>query len=150
MNAVILSARRSRSCWLSDERFPGDHRHQPAAKSQTGRRARKSSWRPPPMPNCTNWLVSYPATLLRNQGCRVHQLARSWLQERLTRASVQRVSKSKLPHQTFLPWLPECAWANFNFQQFLSQSCKNPKLVKSTQIRLLYVHLTWLAMRLAY
>jgi hypothetical protein len=31
MNAVILSARRSRSCWLSDERFPGDHRHQPAA-----------------------------------------------------------------------------------------------------------------------
>jgi hypothetical protein len=29
-------------------------------------------------------------------------------------------------------------------------SCKNPKLVKSAQIRLLYVHLTWLAMRLAH
>jgi hypothetical protein len=38
------------------------------------------------MPNCTNWLVSYPATLLRNQGCRVHQQARSWLQERLAGA----------------------------------------------------------------
>ncbi len=31
MNAVILSARRSRSCWLSDERFPRHHRHQSAA-----------------------------------------------------------------------------------------------------------------------
>jgi hypothetical protein len=31
MNAVILSARRSRSCWLSNERFPRHHRHQPAA-----------------------------------------------------------------------------------------------------------------------
>jgi hypothetical protein len=41
---------------------------------------------PPPIPSCTNWLVSYPATLLRNQGCRVHQLARSWLQERLAGA----------------------------------------------------------------
>jgi hypothetical protein len=41
---------------------------------------------PPLMPNCTNWLVSYPATLLRNLGCRVHQLARSWLQERLAGA----------------------------------------------------------------
>jgi hypothetical protein len=29
---------------------------------------------------------------------------------------------------------PECARANFNFQLFSSQSCKNPKLVKSTQI----------------
>jgi hypothetical protein len=26
--------------WLSDERFPRDHRHQPAAKSQTGWRAK--------------------------------------------------------------------------------------------------------------
>jgi hypothetical protein len=41
---------------------------------------------PPPMPNCTLGLVSYPATLLRNQGCRVHQLARSWLLERLAGA----------------------------------------------------------------
>ena len=32
MNAVILSARRSRAGWLSDERFPRDHRHQPAAE----------------------------------------------------------------------------------------------------------------------
>jgi hypothetical protein len=86
MNAVILSARRSRSCWLSDEQFPREHRHQPAA-SLANRRARRASvGHPPPMPNCTNWLVSYPATLLRNQGCRVHQLARSWLQERLAGA----------------------------------------------------------------
>src|SRR4028119_713146 len=38
------------------------------------------------MPNCTNWLASCPATLLRNQGCRVHQQARFWLQERLAGA----------------------------------------------------------------
>ncbi len=50
------------------------------------RMARESSWHPPPMPNCSNWLVSCPATLLRNQGCRVHQLARSWLQYRLAGA----------------------------------------------------------------
>ena len=41
---------------------------------------------PPPMPNCTNSNASCPATLLRNQGCRVHQQARSWLQERLAEA----------------------------------------------------------------
>jgi hypothetical protein len=40
--------------------------------------------------------------------------------------------------------------ATRSYQQFLSQSCKNPKLAKSAQIRLLYVHLTWLAMRLAH
>src|SRR4028119_1336553 len=40
--------------------------------------------------------------------------------------------------------------ATRSYQQFLSQSCKNPKLVKSAQIRLLYVYLTWLAMRLAH
>jgi hypothetical protein len=45
--------------------------------------ARESSWHLPSMPNCTNWLVSCPATLLRKGGCRVHQQARSWLQERL-------------------------------------------------------------------
>ncbi len=73
--------------WLSNERFPGDHRHQPAA-SLANRIAgvRSRMGRPPPMSNCTNWLVSCPATLLRNQGCRVHQQARSWLQERLARA----------------------------------------------------------------
>jgi hypothetical protein len=102
------------------------------------------------MPNCTNWLVSYPATLHRNQGCPVHKLARSWLQYRLTRASVQRASKSKLPIKLSSLGFPECAWANFNFQLFSLHSCKNPKLVKSAQIRLLYVHLTWLAMRLPY
>ena len=73
------------SGWLSDERFPRHHRHQSAA-SLANRMARESSWHPPPMPNCSNWLASYPVTLLRNQGCRVHQLARSWLLERLAEA----------------------------------------------------------------
>jgi len=137
--------------WLSDERFPGDHRHQPAA-SLANRIAgvRSRVGHPPLMPNCTNWLVSCPATLLRNQGCPVHKLARSWLQERLTRTSVQRASKSKLPIKLSSLGFPECAWANFNFQLFSSQSCKNPKLVKSAQNRLLYVYLTWLAMLLAH
>ena len=49
-------------------------------------KARSRVGHPPPIPNCTNWLVSCPATLLRNQGCRVHQLARSWLLERLAGA----------------------------------------------------------------
>jgi hypothetical protein len=118
---------------------------------QTGWRAcSRRVGRPPPMPNCTNWLASCQATLHRKGGCPVHQLARSWLQYRLTRASVQRASKSKLPIKLSSLGFPECAWANFNFQLFSSQSCKNPKLVKSAQIRLLYVYLTWLAMRLAH
>ena len=73
--------------WLADERFPRDHRHQPAASlaAQDSGRAKALGVRRF-RPNCTNWLVSCPATLLRNQGCRVHQLARSWLQERLAKA----------------------------------------------------------------
>ena len=101
MNAVILSARRSRSCWLSDERFPRHHRHQPAA-SLANRRARRDRVRhPPPILNSTNSNVSCDARLHRKGGCPVHQLARSWLQYRLTRASVQRASKSKLPPPDF-------------------------------------------------
>ena len=58
-------------------------------------------------PNCTNWLVLCPATLHRKGGCPVHQLARSWLLERLTRSSSTVISKSKQrASQTFLPWLP--------------------------------------------
>ena len=79
MNAVILSARRSRSCWLSDEWFPRDHRHQPAASLANRRARRDRVGHPLLMPNCTNWLVSCPATLHRKVGCPVHKLARSWL-----------------------------------------------------------------------
>jgi len=86
MNAVILSVRRSRSCWLSDERFPRDHRHQPVASLANRRARRDRVGHPLLMPNCTNWLVSCPATLHRKGGCRVHKLARSWLQERLAGA----------------------------------------------------------------
>lgn len=56
---------------------------------------------PPPMPNCTNWLASYPATLHRIQGFPVHQLARQELQYRLTLASSTVLSKSKLPLSNF-------------------------------------------------
>ncbi len=130
--------------WLSDERFPRDHWHQPAASlaAQDSGRAKALGVRR----RCR----TAPTGLYRKGGCPVHQLTRSWLQERLTRASVQRASKSKLPVKLSPLGCPECAWANFNFPLFSSQSCKNPKLVKSAQIRLLYVYLTWLAMRLAH
>ena len=83
---------------------------------------------PPLMPNSTNWLASCPATLHRKGGCRVHQLARSWLQYRLTLASSIVLSKSKQPRaklssQGCRKW----TWANFNSQQFLWHSCKNHK-----------------------
>ena len=129
-----------------------DHRHQPVA-SLAYRRARRDRVRhPPPILNSTNSNASCDALLHRKGGCPVHQLARSWLQYPLTLASSTVLSKPKQrASQTFSPWLQACVRElAFNFQQFLSQSCKNPKLVKSAQIRLLYVHLTWLAMRLAY
>jgi hypothetical protein len=90
--------------WLSDERFPRDHRHQPAA-SLANRRARRDHVRHPPlMPNCTN---SNASTLHRKGGCPVHQLARSWLQYRLTLASSTVLSKSKQrASQTFSSRLP--------------------------------------------
>ena len=63
--------------WLSDERFPRHHRHQPVASLANRRARRDRVGHPPLMPNCTNWLVSCPATLHRKGGCPVHQLARS-------------------------------------------------------------------------
>jgi hypothetical protein len=47
--------------------------------------ARSRVGRPPPMPNCTNWLVSCNAPMPSTQKP-VHQLARSWLLERLAEA----------------------------------------------------------------
>jgi hypothetical protein len=81
--------------WLADERFPRDHRHQPAA-SLANRRARRDHIRhPPPILNSTNSNASCPARLHRKGGCPVHQLARSWLRYRLTLASSTVLSKSK-------------------------------------------------------
>ena len=94
----ILGIKVIASGWLSDEGFPRHHRHQSAtslANKIAG--ARKRVGRPPSVPNCTNWLASCSATLHRNQNCPVHQLARSWLQYRLTRASSTVLSKSKQP-----------------------------------------------------
>jgi hypothetical protein len=83
--------------WLSNERFPRDHRHQPVA-SLANRRARRDRVRhPPPILNSTNSNASCDARLHRKGGCPVHQLAHSWLQYRLTRASSTVLSKSKLP-----------------------------------------------------
>jgi hypothetical protein len=50
-----------------------------------------------------------PGDALSIQGFPVHQLVRSWLQYRLTRASVQRASKSKLPIKLSSLGFPECA-----------------------------------------
>lgn len=62
---------------------------------------------PPPILNSTNSNASCDARLHRKGGCPVHQLARSWLQYRFTRASVQRASKSKQrASQTFSSRLP--------------------------------------------
>jgi hypothetical protein len=112
--------------WLSNERFPRDHRHQPVA-SLANRRARRDRVRhPPPILNSTNSNASCPATLHRKGGCPVHQLARSWLQYWLTLASSTVISKSKQPRAKL--WSLDCrkwTWANFNSQPFLWHSCKN-------------------------
>jgi hypothetical protein len=52
----------------------------------------------PPMPNCTNWLASCPATLHRKGGCPVHQQARSWLQYRLAGAQFYPCPNSQEPN----------------------------------------------------
>jgi hypothetical protein len=87
----------------------------------------------------------------RKGGCPVHQLARSWLQYRLTRASVQRASKSKLPPPDFRALAVES-------ERSLTSTPKNSygtlaKTIKTINCSFLppsYVYLTWLAMRLPY
>ena len=149
MNAVILSARRSRSCWLSDERFPGDHRHQPAASL-----AAQDS-------GCAK-----PKGIRRRCRTAPTGLCRARRRSFVTKAVVytNRLAPGFLSDwQKHSSILVQTAPSNFralasrvsvsatrSYQQFLSQSCKNPKLARSAQIRLLYVYLTWLAMRLAY
>ncbi len=69
-----------------------------------------------------------PGDALSIQGEPVHQLARSWLQYRLTLASSTVLSKSKQPRAKLSSLgCPECVIANFNSQQFLWHSCKNHK-----------------------
>ena len=66
--------------------------------------------RPPPMPNCTNSNASWDALLDRKGDCPVQQLARSWLQYRLTLASSTVLSKSKQPRAKLSSLgFPECA-----------------------------------------
>ena len=117
---------------------------------QTGWRVRSRVGHPPPMPNCTNWLASCPATLLRKGGCRVHQLARSWLQYRLTLASSTVLSKSKLPLSNFR------AKASQSERELTSTPnnsfgtlAKTIKTINCSFLPPYNVYLTWLAMRLA-
>jgi hypothetical protein len=137
--------------WLSDERFPRDHRHQPAA-SLANRRARRDHIRhPPPMPNCTNSNASCPATLHRKGGCPVHQLARSWLQYRLTLASSTVLSKSKLPLSNFRAKAVESERELTSTPNNSSGTlAKTIKTINCSFLPPSYVYLTWLAMRLAH
>jgi hypothetical protein len=135
----ILGVKARALGWLSDERFPRDHRHQPAASlaAQDSGRAKALGIRRF-RPNCTNWLVSCPATLLRNQGCRVHQLARSWLQEWLARAQFYPCPNCpiKLSCQGFqserernfcLPTIPIAVLQ----KPLICKKCSNPTLVRT-------------------
>jgi hypothetical protein len=70
------------------------------------------------MPNSTNSNASCDALLDRKGGEPAHQLARSWLQYRLTLASSTVISKSKQPRAKLSSQgFPECAIANSNFQR---------------------------------
>jgi len=119
--------------WLSDERFPRACSTSAGcfACKQDGGRARVALGIRRFRPNCTNSNASCPATLHRKGGCPVHQLARSWLQYRLTLVSSTVLSKSKLPIKLSRLGCRKWTWANFNSQQFLWRSCKNHKNHKS-------------------
>jgi hypothetical protein len=137
--------------WLSDERFPRDHRHQSAASLANRRARRDRVGRPPPMPNCTNSLVSCPARLHRKGGCPVHQLARSWLQYRLTLASSTVLSKSKQPRVKLSSL--DCLCDRSLTSTPNNSSGTLAKTIKTINWSFLppsYVYLTWLAMRLPY
>jgi len=137
--------------WLSDERFPRDHRHQPAA-SLANRRARRDHIRHPPLIlNSTNSNASCPARLHRKGGCPVHQLTRSWLQERLTLASSTVLSKSKLPLSNFLLKASESVRSLTSTPNNSSGTlAKTIKTINCSFLPPYNVYLTWLAMRLPY
>jgi len=80
-------------------------------------------------PNCTNWLVSCPATLLRNQGCRVHQLARSWLLERQAGAHFYPCPNCpiKLSCLGFQPTIPIAVLQ----KPLICKKCSNSTLVRT-------------------
>ena len=106
---------------------------------------------PPPILNSTNSNASCDARLHRKGGCPVHQLARSWLQYRLTLASSTVLSKSKQPLSNFRALAAQSV-------RELTSTPKNSygtlaKTIKTINCSFLppsYVYLTWLAMRLPY
>src|SRR4028119_1024358 len=99
----------------------------------------------------TNWLASCPATLDRKGGCPVHQLARSWLQYRLTLASSTVLSKSKQPRAKLsrlgCPSERELTSTPNNSCGTLAKTIKT---INCSFLPPSYVYLTWLAMRLAH
>ena len=115
-------------------------------------KARSPVGRPPPMPNCTNCLVSCPAKLHRKGGCPVHRLARSWLQYRLTLASSTVLLKSKLPLSNFRALAVESerelTSTPNNSYGTLAKTIK--KTINCSFLPPSYVYLTWLAMLLAH
>ena len=107
--------------------------------------------RPPPMPNSTNSNASCPATLHRKGGCPVHQLARSWLQYRLTLASSTVLSKSKLPLSNFLLKASQSVRELTSTPNNSSGTlAKTIKTINCSFLPPSYVYLTWQARRLPY
>src|SRR4028119_1220857 len=90
--------------WLSDERFPRDHRHQPAASL-----ANKIAGARKLLASATNAKLHQLACVVQCSDAEYPKTCTptsSLLASRATGRSTV-LSKSKLPHQTFLPWLPE-------------------------------------------
>jgi hypothetical protein len=84
-------------------------------------------------------------------GCPVHQLARSWLQYRLTRASSTVLSKSKLPLSNFLLKASQSVRELTSTPNNSSGTlAKTIKTINCSFLPPSYVYLTWLAMRLPY
>jgi hypothetical protein len=105
----------------------------------------------PPMPNCTNSNASWDALLDRKGGCPVHQLARSWLQYWLTRASSTVLSKSKLPPPDFRALAVESDRSLTSTpNNSYGTLAKTIKTINWSFLPPYNVYLTWLAMRLAY
>ena len=151
MNAVILSARRSRQGGYRTNDSLALARHQPTA-SLANRRARRDRVRhPPPILNSTNSNASCDARLHRKGGCPVHQQARSWLQYRLTLASSTVLSKSKLPLSNFRAKAVESDRSLTSIpNNSYGTLAKTIKTINCLFLPPSYVYLTWLAMRLAH
>ena len=137
--------------WLSNERFPRHHRHQPVA-SLAYRRARRDRVRhPPPILNSTNSNASCDARFHRKGGCPVHQLARSWLQYRLKKRTYSGRQKRTAGESNFLLKASQSVRELTSTPNNSSGTlAKTIKTINCSFLPPSYVYLTWLAMRLPY